>query len=488
MTIGLFCGCVAMAGTASLQGNEVAVATTSPQSKLILWYDKPATKWKTEASPIGNGAMGGMVFGAHTMDRIQFNVDSLWEGNERERGAYQAFGDLWIESGHDEVTDYRRELDIGRGVVTVSYAHGGVRYRRDYFCSYPARTMAIQVTADKPGMCTARIRLTDMHGGKVEIAHQGITSSGKLENGLSYEARLIVLTEDGGIEIESGPPVISSPPTTVGPAKGNKHYYDRYDRYEKDPEAPIGGPSLRVLKANSYTILLTAGTDYKPDVSKGWRGEPCGPQLEKILTGARGKTVGQLRAVHEADVAGLMGRFSLRFGSPSEDAERLPMDQRLQRYKGGKPDPGLESLYCQFGRYLLVSSSRPGTLPANLQGVWNKSNSPPWWCDYHSNINIQMNYWPAESLNLAECYPPLFDWVQASIPVWREHSAKKYPKTRGWSLATENNIYGGGAFAWNAPANAWFALHFYEHYAFGLDRDFLRRTAYPLFKEWRCQN
>jgi len=188
----------------------------------------------------------------------------------------------------------------------------------------------------------------------------------------------------------------------------------------------------------------------------------------------------KLLAAHVKEHQRLFRRVSLRLGSGAPD---LPTDERLVRYRDGAADGELEALFFQYGRYLLISSSRPGSLPANLQGLWNNSNNPPWRSDYHSNINIQMNYWLAEPTNLAECAIPFFDYVDSLRGVRGEATRQHYPNVRGWTVQTENNIFGAGSFKWNPPGSAWYAQHYWEHFAFTGDRDFLRKTAYPVLKE-----
>ena len=195
---------------------------------------------------------------------------------------------------------------------------------------------------------------------------------------------------------------------------------------------------------------------------------------------AAAKPYADLRAAHVADYQSLFRRVSLTLGGGSPD---LPTDERLVRYRDGAADGDLEVLFFQYGRYLLISSSRPGSLPANLQGLWNNSNSPPWRSDYHSNINIEMNYWPAEPTNLAECAIPFFDYVNSLRGVRTEATRQHYPNVRGWTVQTENNIFGAGSFKWNPPGSAWYAQHYWEHYAFTRDLGFLRKTAYPVLKE-----
>jgi len=255
------------------------------------------------------------------------------------------------------------------------------------------------------------------------------------------------------------------------------------------------GGSLKVVdsriefsQCDGVTLLLAAGTDYAMDHAKGYRGEPphepVGGQLSKAL--AKDDTA--LKRDHIEDYQSLFNRVSLDLGVTPANRRALPTDQRkAQVAKGG--DPEMEALFFQYGRYLLISCSRPGGLPANLQGLWNESNAPPWASDYHTNINIQMNYWPAEVTNLAECHRPLFALIQSQLEPWRKatQAEKEYAtasgKVRGWALRTSHNICGGMGWRWDKTANAWYCQHLWEHYAFGRDKDYLREVAYPIIKE-----
>ena len=191
-----------------------------------------------------------------------------------------------------------------------------------------------------------------------------------------------------------------------------------------------------------------------------------------------------MRDAHVADLSRLLGRVTLDVGTTAPDVRALPTDARLKRYSTGQADPELETAMFYYGRYLLASSSRPGGLPANLQGLWNDSNNPPWASDYHNNINIQMNYWGAESTALPECHLPLIDFVVAAQEPCRIATRKAFgEKTRGWTARTSQSIFGGNGWEWNIPASAWYAQHLFEHWAFTQDKDYLAKTAYPVLKE-----
>ncbi|TDC27748.1 alpha-L-fucosidase [Streptomyces sp. 8K308] len=467
---------------------------------LTLWYDEPATSWESRSLPLGNGALGVCVFGEPARERLQFNEKTLWLGGPgapgydfgnwrsprpgaieevRERidaelgvdppwvagrlgqpkthfGAYQPFGDVWITMAPEpaEVGGYRRHLDIGEAVAGVDYVAGGVAYSREYFVSAPDGVIVARFTADRPGALglTVSVTTADNRSRRVTASGGRITLAGALDgNGLRYEAQLQVHHEGGG----------------------------RTD----DAEG-----SVTVTGADAVTLVLAAGTDYAPRYP-GYRTgvDPRGPVAERVDAAAR-KGYRELRAAHVADYRRLFDRVRLSVGG--RDAG-VPTDDLLSAYQAGTASPAtcraLEELYFQYGRYLLISSSRAGSLPANLQGVWNDSTSPPWSADYHVNINLQMNYWPAETTNLSETTGPLFDYVDSLVPAG-EVTARELYGARGWVVHNETNPFGftgvhdwPTAF-WFPEAGAWLARHYWEHYLFTRDRRFLRERAYPVLR------
>jgi alpha-L-fucosidase 2 len=445
--------------------------------KLSLWYDQPATSWMTEALPIGNGPLGAMLLGGTDTERIQFNEISLWSGEriahdeykgkddpeKYDMGAYQAFGDILIHLGHDpaNVTDYRRQLDIDRAVHRVVYRYKGVRYQRIAYASHPAGVIVVHMTADKPAAYSGRIWLTDMHTAQITAAGNRLCSVGKLENGFEYEAQLQVTNGGGKVEIindefsSANPWKIAMPPT---------------------------GLSFR--DCDSLTLVLAAGTNFIQDLKQQWLGEHPHAAVTKRVDSASRKSIETLLEEHVRDYQSLFRRFSVDLGRTAPELLANSTRQRLEDYtKKNTVDPELEALFCQFGRYLLISCSRPGSLPANLQGVWNDSNQPPWAGDYHSNINLEMNYWPAEPANLPECHVPFIDYVQSIRDVSSKNTRMHYGSVRGWTVQTMNNPCGISFWKWNPPASAWYAQHLWEHFAFGRDAEYLRKTAYPVLKE-----
>ena len=446
----------------------LAGAQTAPSAgPLTLWYQQPAADDKpmNEALPIGNGRLGALVFGSPQRERLSLNEDSLWTGNDnpdgdyqtKGMGAYQVLGNVFVDlPAHTDAADYRRELHIGDALARVSYTANSVKFRREVFCSQPAQVMAARFTADKPAAYTGSIELADAHSAKITADGNRLTASGTLENGLKFEWQLLVLNQGGSVAVTTD----------------------------------TNATRLVFKDCDSLTLLAVAGTDYAFDHAKGYRGEDPHARFTAQLAAASKQEYAELKAAHIKDYQSLFNRVSVDFGASSAAQLALPTDRRKVAAVA-TVDPGLEALLFQFGRYLLISCSRPGSLPANLQGLWNDNNDPPWHADYHSNINVQMNYWLAEPANLAECHTPFFDLVVSQLPDWRKATAaaKEFvladgnPAQRGFAIRTSHNITGGMGWKWDKTANAWYGQHFWEHYAFGLDKKYLRETAYPVLKE-----
>jgi alpha-L-fucosidase 2 len=432
-------------------------ADSVPPTSLMLWYEQPAKTAMGEGLPIGNGRVGGMVFGGTAQERLQFNEDSLWTGDENPTGnydtmgGYQAFGDVHLSlPGHETATQYRRSLDLREAVAHVTYQVGGVTYRREYFASHPDHVLVVRLTADKPGGYTGALDLTDMHGGKIGVDGAQITGSGTLPNGLQYEAQLRVLHDGGAVHADGG--------------------------------------RITFADCSSLTLLLACGTNYVMDHEKGWHGPDPHERVSQHIQQSATKPYLALKSAHVRDYQSLFGRVALHLGSTPAARLALPTDQRKGLDTGD--DPELEALLFQYGRYLLISCSRPGSLPANLQGLWNDSNDQAWHCDYHANINVQMNYWPAEATNLAECHLPFLNLMESQLAPWRKatRAAPEYKlasgaSVRGWAIRTSHNIFGGMGWNWDKTANAWYCRHLWEHYAYGGDKTYLQTFAYPILKE-----
>lgn len=353
-------------------------------------------------------------------------------------------------------TAYRRELDISRAVHTVTYEDRGLHYRREAFASYPGRAILFRFTADKPGALSGTVSMTDAHKATIHADRDRLVCTGSLAGyqhrrtakpyaiALNYEAQLALL-HDGG-------------------------------------EVVSAGDRLIFRNANAVTLILAAGTDFVQDRTRGWKGELPHAAVTARIDAARKHSWDDLLAEHIRDYQSLFNRVVLDLG-PGGDTS-LPTDVRLAnlRKPEAKTDRGLETLLFQFGRYLMISSSRPGSLPANLQGKWNNSNTPPWRCDYHTDINVQMNYWPVDVANLSECFAPYARWVESIRAVRTEATQKAFGK-RGWIIRGESGLFGGSTWDWVPGANAWILQNSYDHYRFTGDGEYLRSLAYPAMKE-----
>ena len=446
-----------------------------------LWYRHAAKEW-TEALPIGNGRLGGMLFGGVDAERLQLNEETMWTGHPVERAkagakealekarqllfagkyaeaekiiaeefmgarletgehTYQTLGDLNLFFDHARVSDYRRELDLNRAVARVSYTFNETRYQREYFSSPVDDVIVMRLSADKSGALDFHIKLSRPADASVQVDKNQIRMYGQLKNGgVSYESQLLVLPKNGSL------------------SNNDK--------------------KISVSKADEVVLLFAAATNYRGDDPKAL--------IEKTIAAVKIKSYDALLSAHIAEHQRLFSQVELDLGHTA--AIDFPTDERLLAMKSGAVDPQLLSLYYQYGRYLLISSSRPGNLPANLQGIWEGTLKPPWNADYHININIQMNYWPAELTGLGECHLPFFDFLDAL----RERGAKTAKEVYGcdgfvahhttdaWHFTDPigQPIYG----MWQMGV-AWSAQHLWEHYLYTGDKEFLQKTAYPILKD-----
>ena len=446
-----------------------ALSLPASASELVLRYDKPATRWEQEALPIGNSQMGAMLFGGIQREQIQFNEESLWIGDEEDTGAYQNFGNVFVQFGNGKPksptppADYRRELDIARAVHTVSFTQDGIACRREAFASYPAKVIAYRFTADKPGTLTGIVSLTDAHKAVISASNDTLTSVGSLA-GYNFK----------------GYPIITDDPNN--PYKKPPLNFEAQVRVlHEGGTLKAEGDKIIFTNANTLTILLAAGTDFLQDRSKGWKGDAPHDKVTARLDAAAKRGWDDLLAEHLRDYQKLFNRVSLDLGT--SPAAALPTDVRLTQLKDTQArDPQLDTLLFQYGRYLTIASSRQGGLPANLQGKWNSSNSPAWRCDYHTDINVQMNYWPTDVANLSECFEPFAEWIQSIRAVRTEATLKAFNKP-GWLMRAESGLFGGSTFNWFAGTSAWLMQNSYDHYRFTGDKDYLRNRAYPAMKE-----
>ena len=452
-----------------------------PKEPLTLWYRHPATQWETEALPVGNGRLAAMVFGGIDRERIQLNEETLWDGSHKETTnpkaltalpevrrllfegkndeatklaaadmmgvpsgikSYQTLGDLVLElPATATATEYRRDLNLDTGVASVSYCVNGVQFTREVFASYPDQVIVVHLKADHRGKLnfTARFK---RNGAKAEsVTPDRLIMRGNLN--LQYEAQLQAKVSGGRLAREAD--------------------------------------ALRVENANEATLLIAAATSYQSPTQIS--ADPA-KRCEKALQAASVKSYRELLNAHTADHQRLFRRVQLDLGQT--EAVKRPTDERLKAVKDGATDAHLVTLYFQFGRYLLMGSSRPGSLPANLQGKWCQHYNAPWNSDYHFNINLQMNYWPAEVCNLAECHVPLFDYLESLVPSG-EKTAQAHYGAHGWVVHHVSDIYGyttpadGVHGVWPMGA-AWTTRDLMEYYRFNGDREYLAQHGYPLMK------
>ena len=467
-----------------------AASTAQQQTgERILWYPDRAESW-VEALPIGNGRLGAMVFGGTARERVQFNEETLWNGQPRtyhrpgavrylnpirealfageqaraddmanarfmgapkQQQSYQAFGDLHLvfpDVDSAAVTGYRRQLDIDSALVRTTFQADGITRTREVFASHPDQVIVMRLTADRPGSVAFSVRPTTAHRssfnapfvtrlGDDQIAVYGTVEMGVME----FEARLLVRADGGAVE--------------------------------------IGDTIATVTGANAATLILAGATNFVryDDVS----GDPTA-RNDATIEAVRSKSYDQLLSAHVADHQSLFRRVHLDLGAGRGE---VPTDERVTRFGDGQ-DPALATLLFQYGRYLLIASSRAGSQqPANLQGIWNESNSPPWNSKFTVNINTEMNYWLAEPANLPELSEPLFTLIR-DVAETGALTAREHYGADGWVLHHNTDIWRGTAPV-DAPfygmwpsGGAWLSQHLWWRYEYGGDEEFLRDTAYPL--------
>lgn len=521
-----FLSAASAASCALLISGQEGAAKTPPDdadasaSDLILWYDKPAAQW-VDALPIGNGRLGAMVFGGGedgtaANEFLQLNEDTLWSGYPRDGNnpdaknhladirravlqqqdyhladkichkmqglfaeAYQPLGNLRVNFTHAEpVTNYRRELHLNTACTRTSYSVGDVGFEREGFVSGPDRVIILRVTASQPHQL-----------------HCTISMDGPLQKGVESlsETRLLLHGKAPAHIAGAGHPG-SEKPVDLSDNPGEGMYFACVlDTRAEGGTTTVDHGRLVVTNATALTIFLTAATGFRDFQQK-----PDTP-LDQIVTRATAqldaatrRAFDSIRVRHLDDYQPLFRRVSLNLGKPSANpaATSQPTDRRLANF-AASPDPSLLALYFQYGRYLLISSSRPGSQPANLQGIWNAQVTPPWSSNWTANINIQMNYWPAETCNLSECASPLFDLIE-DLSKNGKRTAEETYGLPGW--ASHHNIdlwrasnpvgEGVGAPTWAnwGMSGPWLCRHLYEHYLFTRNREFLRNRAYPLMK------
>ena len=455
----------------------------------VLWYRQPAEAWD-DALPVGNGRIGAMVFGTVAEERIQFNEETVWTGgpydqsrdvedgalaeirrlifagkyfeahylfSERmlgdpvEQMKYQPLGDLRVSfDGHDDPDDYRRELDLATGLATTTYRIGDTTFTREVFASAPGQVIAVRISADTPGSISCTGRLVGVEGQSTVTVEDGLmVLRGKtsdflgIEGRVEYEAQVRTVVEEG--------------------------------------QASEADGAVAVTNADAVTFLIVAATNFH---SYNSLSESPSGRNEAYWTDLGDKTYEAIRDDHLADHARLFGRVALEL--PETASTPLPTDERLAAHTAGGSDPQLAALLFQYGRYLLMGSSRPGCRPANLQGIWNQDVNPSWESKFTTNINLEMNYWPAEVANLSECVEPLVKMI-VDLSQTGKRVAERHYGAGGWVFHQNSDIWMAAApmdgTAWGtfSVGGAWLCKHLWEHYLFTGDEEFLR-NAYPLLK------
>lgn len=469
----------------------------SAQKKL--WYRQPASQWE-EALPIGNGRMGAMVFGNTDKERIQLNEDSLWPGGPNDWGlaegnpddleairqllikgenkqadsllvaqfsrksitrSHQTMGDLWFELNHQNITDYRRELDLDQALVSVSYKVDGYDFSQQVFTSAPDQATIIHLQSKHPKGLNGSVRISRPEDqGFPTVKVQATTAKS--------------LQMDGEITQRKG--MIDSKPSPIlhGVRFQTLAWLDNKGGILKQ-----NGDQIELERVEELTIKLVSNTSY-------YHSDFRGKNQEQLLQ-IKEKNFEALLQEHIKDYQALFHRVRLNLGEkPTED---LATDVRIQKVKDGQTDLYLESLLFDFGRYLLISSSRPGTLPANLQGIWNRHIEAPWNADYHLNINLQMNYWPAEVTNLSELHDPFFQYMDQLI-VSGTKTARNTYGMRGAALAHGSDLWHmtflqAAQAYWGSwiGAGGWMMQHFWERYEFTQNKEFLAKRFLPAMEE-----
>ncbi len=485
------------------------------RASTLLRYDQPAKRW-TEALPLGNGRLGAMVFGGVAEDRLQLNEATLWSGGPREwnnpgaknvlpkvreavlagkfheadslcrkmqgpyNESYQPLGDLFLDFGKSEklagkCEDYRRELDIDGAVAAITYKLDGVNYKRESFVSFPDQVVVVRITCDQP----EKLRFS----ARFESLQRNETSA--------FDDRTLALK--GKCPSHVDPNYLNSKDPIrydEGPNAEGMTFLALARAIVKKGGVKCDAKALTVSDAQSVTLLISAATSYDSfKKSPGKNGKNPAIEAEDNLKKASMKSYDELLARHIEDYQRLFRRVRLELG-PAGEASKKPTDERLKRFAVGE-DPQLAALAFQFGRYLLISSSRPGGQPANLQGIWNDSQRPPWSSNWTLNINAQMNYWPAETCNLAECHEPMLDFI-ADLAVNGRKTAETNYGIHGWVAHHNADIWrqtspvgaGSGNPVWAnwTMGAAWLCQDLWERYAFMGDKQYLREKAWPIMR------
>ena len=450
---------------------------------------KTGDSWESQTLPVGNGRVGGTVFGGDRRDRVNLNEVSLWTGGPNlpgngsgyaygpksgadQFGSYQPFGNLFAEFDLKGQTEwYARSLDLTTGIAATQFTNGGVKHRREVFVSYPDDVLVYTAKADRPGALTAKLGLTPCHDVAFSVDGEVIVMRGTLVNGEVFEGRLFVRTKGGRCAVVGGAKSVTV--DYEGRGDGMRPLFDGQDI-----------PYIQITGADAIEAYVSLATDYREDFNAKWKGEDPAKRNTKVIAGVRARKLAAIRKAHVDDHAALFDRLSIDLGRTDTEIARLPTDRRILKYREKLADPELEALVYQYGRYVLIAGSRPGNLPLTLQGIWNDKVHAPWACDYHNNINLQMCYWGAEVANLSECHLTFIDFMKAMEEPLHQMTQKAFGSDKkGWTTRISQNIWGAGGWVkWNPPVNAWYALHVWDHYQFTQDRAFLAKTGYPILK------
>ncbi len=470
--------------------------TVVPHATSNLPGKKNGDTWESQTLPVGNGRIGGTVYGGDRLDCVVLNEVSLWSGGlnspyngagynygpksgRNEFGSYQPFANLYVAFEYKgQPSDYTRSLDLRKAEAQTKFRADGHNYKRSCFVSRPDDVMVYTAETDKPGGITANIALTPYHNVTYSKGEgNSIIMKGTLSNGEQFEGRIVVKTKGGKATVE-----------------GNMENVTIAYSGQRDRQYPVWSashlPYVAVRGADAVEVYVTLATDYKMDYHSSWKGEAPSVRNERVLQNIANKTEAQIREAHRKDFASYYDRMKVDFGTSQLGLTESPTDVRLHSYRtrydrGLKTfDPDLEELLFNYGRYVLISGSQPGNLPVTLQGIWNDKVHAPWACDYHNNINLQMCYWAAEVANLSECHAPLIDFIRAMEEPLSESTRRHFGfNVRGWTTRISQNPWGGGGWVkWNPPVNAWYALHIWDRYMFSQDKEYLRNVAYPLLK------
>jgi alpha-L-fucosidase 2 len=494
------------------RANSVSKSAEILNPSTTLWYEKPASVW-TEALPIGNGRLGAMIFGGIEQERLQLNEDTLWSGGPKDwnnpgakavlplvrkavlegdyrkadllcrqmqgpyNQSYQPMGNLYLEFEHaGSASHYRRMLDLDGALASVEYQVSGVGYQREYFSSPVDQAIVIRLTAMRPGSLTFSVRMDSLL--KSESSPEGQNT--------------LVLRGQAPSQVDPSYLGATAEPVRYeqGPQAEGMKFEIRLQAIVSSGVVRADSEGIHIRQADSAILLLAAGTSFNGfDKSPGREGKDPAFPAKSRLSAASTQNYSQLLEKHTQNHQELFRRVSLDLGAGS-DKSQLPTDERIRQFHATN-DPRLAALLFNYGRYLLIASSRPGSQPANLQGLWNDSIRPPWSSNWTLNINTEMNYWPAESCNLAECHEPLLDFISELAQNGRK-TAEIHYGMKGWVAHHNADLWrqtapvgtGSGDPVWAnwAMGGAWLCQHLWEHYAFGGEVKYLREKAWPVMK------